>query len=96
MVGEGSRMRLVLTFIVLAMVTACAMTYDVVKMGEDTYQASAVASPARGGISGAQQMALTNANKKCDSLGKSINVTNIDTGHEFPAAGRAIVTFTCK
>jgi hypothetical protein len=48
------------------------------------------------GISGAQQMALTNANKKCDSMGKSIDVTNIDTGHEFPANGRAIVTFTCK
>lgn len=74
----------------------CAMTYDVVKMGDDTYQTSAVASPVRGGISGAQQMAIANANKKCDSLGKSIIVTNIDTGHEFPAAGRAIVTFTCK
>jgi hypothetical protein len=71
------------------------MTYDVVKVGPDTYQTSAVASPVRGGISGAQQMAVTNANKKCDALGKSITVTNVDTGHEYPAAGRAIVTFTC-
>jgi hypothetical protein len=89
-------MRIVLVVIAAASVCACAMNYDVVKVGDDTYQVSAVASPARGGISGAQQMALANANKKCDSLGKSINVTNIDTGHEFPAAGRAIVTFTCK
>lgn len=22
-------------------------------------------------------------------------MTNVDTGHEFPAAGRAVVTFTC-
>jgi hypothetical protein len=24
-----------------------------------------------------------------------VPVTNVDTGHEFPAAGRAVVTFTC-
>jgi hypothetical protein len=76
-------------------IMGCATTYDVVKIGDDTYQTSAVASPARGGVSGAQQMAIANANKKCDALGKKINVTNIETGHEFPAAGRSIVTFTC-
>lgn len=72
------------------------MTYDAVKIGPDTYQASAVAAPARGGIAGAQRMAITNANEKCESLGKSSTVTNIETGHEFPAAGRAVVTFTCN
>jgi hypothetical protein len=72
------------------------MNYDAVKLGPDTYQVSAVAAPARGGIAGAQQMAVANANKKCESLGKSITVTNIDTGHEFPAAGRAVVTFACN
>jgi hypothetical protein len=71
-------------------VYGCAMSYDVVKVGDDTYQTSAVASPARGGISGAQEMAIAKANKKCDSMGKKINVTNVDTGHEFPAAGRAM------
>ena len=71
------------------------MHYDVVKVGPDTYQTSAVAAPARGGIAGAQHTAIENANKKCSSLGKSTTVTNIDTGHEFPAAGRAVVTFTC-
>jgi hypothetical protein len=76
-------------------VSGCAMTYDVVKVGDDTFQTSAVASPARGGISGAQRMAIENANKKCDSIGKKISVTNVETGHEFPANGRAIVTFTC-
>jgi hypothetical protein len=88
--------RVVFVLITACAVAACAMNYDVVKIGDDTYQTSAVASPVRGGISGAQQMAIANANKKCDSMGKSIDVTNIDTGHEFPAAGRAIVTFTCK
>ena len=88
-------MRMALALMGAAIATGCAMTYDVVKVGDDTYQTSAVAAPARGGISGAQQMAIANANKKCDSMGKSINVTNIETGHEFPAAGRAIVTFSC-
>jgi len=74
----------------------CAVTHEAVKVGPDTYQVSAVAAPARGGVAGAEQMAVARANKKCDSLGKEIAVTNVETGHEFPAAGRAVVTFTCK
>ncbi len=75
---------------------ACAMTYDVVQVGPQTYQVSAVASPARGGIAGAQHRAIEAANEKCDSLKKSTTVTNVDTGHDFPVAGRAVVTFTCS
>jgi hypothetical protein len=82
-------MRTALVLTGAGIAAGCAMTYDVVKIGNDTYQTSAVAAPVRGGISGAQQMALTNANKKCDSIGKSINVTNIESGHEFPANGRS-------
>jgi len=41
-------------------------------------------------------MALTNANAKCNSLGKNINVTDIQTEFAFPANGVATVTFTCK
>lgn len=78
------------------LLAGCAMNYDAMKVGPDTYQVSAVAAPARGGIAGAQRMAMASANKKCDSLGKAITVTNVDTGHEFPAAGRAVVTFECK
>jgi hypothetical protein len=77
------------------LVVGCATTYPVLKTGENTFQVSANASPARGGIAGAQQMAVSSANKKCDSMGKAITVINIETGHEFPAAGRAIVTFKC-
>ena len=91
---DGDLMRLI-CLICATSLTACAMQYPVLKMGQDTYQASAVASPARGGIAGAQRMALSNANKQCDSLGKAITVTNIESGQDFPVAGRAIVTFTC-
>lgn len=80
----------------ISLIAGCAMNYDVVKMGDNTYQVSAVASPARGGIAGAEHMALASANKQCDSLSKKIIVTNIETGHDFPAAGRAIVTFSCS
>lgn len=65
-------------------------------MGEDTYQVSANASPARGGITGAREMALTNANKKCDELRRQITVLDVKTEFAFPANGVATVTFTCK
>jgi len=73
----------------------CAMTYGVVKVGPDTYQVSAVAAPARGGIAGAHEKADEAANEKCQSLGKSRMVTNINTVHE-PATDRAVMTFTCS
>ena len=74
----------------------CAMSYDVVKVGPDTYLVSAVAAPARGGIDGARQKADETAAEKCQSLGKSPMVTNINTVHEYPATDRAVVTFTCS
>jgi len=74
----------------------CAMTYDVVQVGPNRYQVSAVAAPSRGGIAGAQALAMKDAGKKCVALGKTVNVIAVDTGHEFPAAGSAIVTFECN
>jgi len=75
--------------------TSCAWQSEALKMNNDTWQVSANASPARGGITGAREMALRNANKKCDSLGKKITVTDVQTEHAFPANGVATVTFTC-
>lgn len=46
-------------------------------------------------MKGAQNMALKNANKKSDSLGRSIEVLNIETSKAFPANGVATVTFLC-
>jgi hypothetical protein len=65
-------------------------------MGEDTYQVSANASPVRGGVTGAREMALTNANKKCDDLQRQIKVIDVETGYAFPTNGVVTVTFTCK
>jgi len=77
-------------------ISACAWQSEAMKIGKDTYQVSANASPARGGVTGALEMALGNANGKCDSEGKQIEVTNIKTERAFPANGVATVTFKCK
>ena len=87
--------RNLLTLVCLA-ASGCAWQSEALKVGEDTYQVSANASPARGGITGAREMALTNANAKCDSLGKKIAVTDIKSEFTFPANGVATVTFSCK
>ncbi len=89
-------MRIAAALLVAPLVTACAWQSEALKVGDDTYQVSANASPARGGITGAREMALKNANAKCDSLGKNINVTDLSTEHAWPTNGVATVTFTCK
>jgi hypothetical protein len=97
--GHKDRMRSSKTILLCALslsLSSCAWQSEALKVGDDTYQVSANASPARGGITGAREMALRNANKKCDSLGKSIDVTNVEAGTAFPANGVATVTFRCK
>jgi len=82
-----------LTVLVLG---GCARQSEALKVGHDTYETSATASPARGGETGAREMALTTANKKCESMGKEIEVTNTNVQWAFPAATTVIVTFMCK
>jgi len=41
-------------------------------------------------------MALTNANKKCESMGKQIEVTDTKSEYAFPANAVVTVTFRCK
>jgi uncharacterized lipoprotein YajG len=45
------------------LLTACAQSSGVLKMGPDTYSVSAAAAPARGGYSEARKLALTEANQ---------------------------------
>jgi hypothetical protein len=94
--GEERKMRTAFALVTAMLVAGCAWQSEARKLGEDTYQVSANASPARGGVTGARDMALKNANAKCDSLGKSINVTDVTTEHAWPTNGVATVTFTCK
>jgi hypothetical protein len=87
---------ILLVGLVAGVLSACAWQSQALKVGEDTYQVSANASPARGGVTGAREMALTNANEKCDSLKRKIEVVDIKTEFAFPANGVATITFTCK
>jgi hypothetical protein len=50
----------------------------------------------RGGKTGAHEMAVDNANKKCESMGKQIEVTDTKIEWGFPTNGVATVTFRCK
>ena len=81
--------------IISIFLTACAQTSGVMKMGPDTYSISVDASLARGGESGARNIALTAANAKCDGEGKEIVVTNISSGRSSHPGGNAEVTFQC-
>jgi hypothetical protein len=85
----------ILAAVFLVCLAGCAWQSEALKVGPDTYQVSANASQARGGVAGAQGMALKNANKKCDSLGKSITVTDTKTESGWTQNGVATITFTC-
>lgn len=88
-------MRLVVIAAIAAL-SGCAWQSGVLKLGENRYQVSANASPARGATTGARKMALSSANKKCTELGREIEVLEIETGYAFPTNGTATVTFLCN
>lgn len=76
--------------------TGCAMSSNVQKLGPDTYMVSAMASPVRGGASGAEMKALEAANEHCDKLGKEIYVTQKNNlGDNGFNQGTARVAFRC-
>jgi hypothetical protein len=89
-------MRNLVMLVAAVLLSGCAWQSAAMKIGEDTFQTSANASPARGGSTGAREMALLNANRQCDSLGKKITVTEIKTEPAWPTNTVATVTFTCK
>lgn len=74
---------------------ACAWQSEAMRVGPDTYQTSANASPARGAASGAREMALSNANKHCDSFQKKIEVVDMKSEYAFPANAVVTITFKC-
>lgn len=76
--------------------TGCAMSNGVQKVGPETYMVSAVAAPVRGGVSGAQTVALADANRYCAEQGREIMVTNTAGGAmNNIGAGQANITFHC-
>jgi hypothetical protein len=82
-------------FAFLALMTGCATSSGVLKMGPDTYSVSVSAAPARGGITGAKRMAYAEATQECEKQGKELLAVSEESGHDFPAAGRVDLTFRC-
>lgn len=82
--------------LVVGVTAGCAWQSQVLKLGPHTFQTSANASPARGGPAVAREMAVRNANRKCDELGKGIEAVDIQTQNAWPSNGVATVTFKCN
>lgn len=85
----------VIPMLMVVSLAGCAWQSQVLRLNDDTWQVSANASPARGAGTGARRMALANANRHCEALGKTVEVTNIETEYAFPTNRVATVTFRC-
>lgn len=79
-----------------ALVSGCATSSGVVKMGLDTYSINVVAAPARGGVAGAKRIAYEEANESCAKTGKELLVVNERLARTSDAGGGTIdLTFRC-
>jgi hypothetical protein len=80
----------------IVLFSGCAQSSGVLTLGPDTYTVSVHAAPARGGESGARNLALSEANVHCQSQDREIMVTNLSSGpsSHFPG-GTVEVTFRC-
>jgi hypothetical protein len=78
------------------LLTACAQSSGVHKMGPDTYTVSVHAAPARGGEPGARNLAISEANAHCAREQKEILVQNISSGRSKHLPGATVeLTFQC-
>lgn len=87
--------RVVVPALMVVLLASCAWQSQALRLSDDTWQVSANASPARGAATGARSMALTNANRHCEALGRTVEVVNIEMAYAFPANSVATVTFRC-
>lgn len=66
---------LALVFVVAA---GCSYSSGIMKLGPDTYSASASVWSIRGGYPEARRQVIAEANEHCSQLGKEILVTNVN------------------
>lgn len=83
--------------LIVVPLAGCAWQSEALKLGDDLYEVSATASPARGGATGARRMALRNAAEHCESLGKAVRVIEVEAELStfYPPQNTATVTFEC-
>jgi hypothetical protein len=89
-------MRVMWTVCILLILSACAQSSGVQKLGPDTYTVSVHAAPARGGESGARGIALGEAREFCEEQHKEILVNNVGSrpSSHFPG-GTVEIMFRC-
>lgn len=75
--------------------TGCAWRSKALNLGDGTYQVTANAAPARGGEAGARRMALVDANRHCESEGKTLDVVDVEV-HSVPPFGNGVATVTFR
>jgi hypothetical protein len=96
--GEGEKMSksIVCASLLVAVLSACAQSSGVLKMGPDTYTVSVGAAPARGGQIGAKSLAYDEAAKYCTGMKKELLVLNTraETTTRM-GAGTTELTFRC-
>jgi len=91
-------MKTFLLILLAAVLSACAQSSGILKMGPDTYSITAYASIVRGAESGAKRTAIKDATEYCTSQGKEILVTNISCGgnpRPFHNGAECDITFQC-
>src|ERR1700754_2913292 len=80
----------------LCAIAACADAARPVAIGPDTYSISAMASSSRGGGAGARAIALRDAGGFCQTQGRQILVTNMESATTTAFGdGTSSVTFRC-
>lgn len=69
---------------------------NVVEGADGTFIASAEASPARGRIGGASELAMQDAESKCKEMGKTVKVLRNETDSNMLLNGVSRLTFKCE
>jgi hypothetical protein len=82
----------------VAALTSCGppKSYDVVKLGPDTYSVSATAFQTMGGVSAARTVAVNRGTQYCQAAGLEFLATNISSQMlDLTGSGTVDVTFRC-
>lgn len=78
----------------IALLVGCHSS-GILKLGPDTYTASATAASILGGDSEARRKVITEANEFCAQQGKEILVKNVGSARSLNGSGKAEITFRC-
>jgi hypothetical protein len=88
-------MRLLLTLLSCVLLSACATSSGVFRVGDGTYRISTRATWELGGRAGAMKMALAEATRFCDACGGTLRIVKSSDHYGHFEGGTVDLTFTC-